>query len=137
MQMNQLGVVNHPAQGTYLKALFLCSAGILRSATASYVFSREPYNWNTRNAGCTKSYALINVDDRLLEWADRIFFMEMDNYAELSLDHPEYMEWYKHKMHILSIPDDYPYREEELVRALTKQVDAVMLQVSQTPQEVV
>src|SRR5690242_3223535 len=73
---NQLANVHNFYQGSSLKVLFLCSAGLLRSATAAHVFSAEPYNWNTRSAGVSIEYALNPVNEALLEWADAVYCME-------------------------------------------------------------
>ena len=40
---------NNPYQGTDKKLLFVCSAGLLRSATAANLFAKKGYN--TRGCG--------------------------------------------------------------------------------------
>lgn len=53
---NESGVVHNPYQGKDKKVLFVCSAGILRSATAARIYGRK---YNTRCAGTGLDYALI------------------------------------------------------------------------------
>ena len=122
--MNKLANCQNSYQGKYHKALFLCSAGLLRSATASSIFSGKPYNFNTRNAGTTESYALVDVSIVLLVWAEGIYLMEDNNYRELQrFMHeegctPEFVAIVNAKAHVLNIPDNFAYRDPKLVRLL-------------------
>ncbi len=81
---NQLANVHNRYQGNTPKVLFLCSAGLLRSATAAHTFSSPPYNWNTRTAGVEIEYALNPVNEALLEWADEIYVMQADHALALA-----------------------------------------------------
>lgn len=121
----QFSNVSNRFQGTYKRALFLCSAGLLRSATAAHVFSAEPYNWNTRTAGVELSYALNPVNGPLLVWADIIYCME-PRHSQALLDlfpnlYPEIVD----KIRILNIPDHFRYRDVELVQRLQAAIDNV------------
>lgn len=122
--MNKLANCQNSYQGKYHKALFLCSAGLLRSATAASIFSGKPYNFNTRNAGTTTSYALIDVSIVLLVWADGIYLMEEANCRELNRfmeDNncdPAFQRLVQAKCHVLNIPDNFAYRDPKLVRLL-------------------
>lgn len=58
-------IAQNPYQGQYKRVLCVCSGGILRSPTAAWVFSNEPYSFNTRAAG-TESFALIRLDPALI-----------------------------------------------------------------------
>lgn len=60
-QSNRAFVVGNSAQGRFRKVLCVCSAGVLRSPTAAWVFSNAPFNCNTRSAG-TEDCALVRVD---------------------------------------------------------------------------
>ena len=122
--MNQLANVHNRYQGKYKKVLFVCSAGLLRSATAAHVFSAEPYNFNTRTAGVAIEYALNPVNEALLEWADHIFLMEQEHYD--TLEHSfgsEDMADYKAKMTVLNIPDNFEYRNPKLISLLKEKVE--------------
>lgn len=111
--MNRLANATNPYQGKTKKVLCLCSAGLLRSPTAAFVLSIDPFNYNTRAAGVTEEYALIPVDDVLLNWADEIVVMEpwMSGYVGDHLD----------KTVILNVKDTYAYRDPELIKEIIKQ----------------
>lgn len=122
--MNQLANVHNRYQGAYKKVLFVCSAGLLRSATAAHVFSAEPYNFNTRTAGVALEYALNPVNEALLEWADHIFLMEQEHYDTLEEGFgSEVMDDYKAKMTVLDIPDRFEYRNPKLIALLKEKVE--------------
>ncbi len=121
-------------QGSYKRVLCVCSAGVLRSATAAVVLSQEPYNFNTRCVG-VEHYALTPVNDALLYWADEIVCM--------TAEHAEKIEYALYNTTVtppkwpyeknlgmtpilcLHIPDDYPYREAELIELIKDRYDKV------------
>ena len=72
------GVVNNPFQGKDKKVVFVCSMGILRSATAARLYGHK---YNTRSAG-THGEALIQLSPNLLGWADEIVFVNEENYKQ-------------------------------------------------------
>jgi predicted protein tyrosine phosphatase len=106
--MNRLGNSKNSFQGGYKRVLCVCSAGLLRSPTAAVVLSQAPFNYNTRAAGLEKTYALINVDEVLLHWADEIVCMtdEQKEVLETRTDKP---------VICLGIRDSYAYRDPELI----------------------
>lgn len=112
MDRNRLHNIKNQFQGPYKKVLCVCSAGLLRSPTAAVVLSQEPFNFNTRAAGIG-DYALVKVDDVLLEWADEIVCMDMDQVEQL-------VKMTDKVITCLEIPDKYDYRQPELV-ALIKE----------------
>ena len=103
--------LHNKAQGSYKRVLCVCTGGILRSATAAEILSREPYNMNTRCAGITSEWSLIPVSERLLEWADEIVCFEQWHEAKLRqiTDKP---------IHNLDIYDGYTFRNPMLVRLI-------------------
>lgn len=114
--MNRLGNCSNPYQGTNKRVLCVCSAGLLRSPTAAFVLSQEPYNYNTRAAGITEEYALIVVDDVLLEWADEIVCMNVGQQKELMSKLKE-MQLKKPVLN-LDIPDSFAYRDPKLIKLI-------------------
>jgi len=116
--MNQLGNVRNYHQGSYKRVLFVCSAGLLRSATAAHVFSGDPYNWNTRTAGADNEYALNPVNEALLAWADVVYLMEPEHLEYLERTFQDILDLYKSKIRVLDIPDRYPYRDPALIEFL-------------------
>jgi len=111
------GIHSNSFQGDYKRVLTVCSAGILRSATAAHILCGDPWNFNTRNAG-TASYALIPVTEDLLQWADEIVCMEDEHreYVEQKLE-----EWMLPAKPIvtLDIEDIYEYRDDRLIKLIS------------------
>jgi len=130
--MNQIATLYNRYQMGFTKVLFACSAGILRSPTASHIFAQEPYNWNTRAAGCESSYALVPVTLPLIMWADYVYLMEDYHLTHLEQVFGDALEQYKHKIVILGIPDTYAYMDTELVKLLKETVDAHQLSVKES-----
>lgn len=107
---------NNPYQGTDERWLFVCSAGILRSATAANLFAKKGYN--TRSCGSAE-YALIPFSENLKQWADRIFFMTDGNQQEV-ISHGFDLDG--EFVTILNIQDDYNYNNPELIKLLEEKV---------------
>lgn len=111
---------SNPLQGDYFRALFVCSAGLLRSATAATLGSQ--YGLNTRNCGSAE-YALIPLSANLICWADRIFFVNRENYLFSCIKfayEAELHEMIKNKAVVWDIPDEYNYMQPELVEIIEK-----------------
>lgn len=94
---------------------------MLRSPTAAWLLSHDPYNFNTRAAG-TEDYALIAVDEALLIWADRIVVMEA-HHEEKVLRRLKIFGLDK-SVQVLGIPDNYYYRQPELIKLITANFDS-------------
>lgn len=106
---NQLGNSKNPYQGDAIKALCVCSAGLLRSPTiAKYLTSK---GYNTRACGTSQEYALIPISEALLEWADEIHVVkEQEDYIRgLIKDYGTEV-----KVVVLNIPDSYGTFDENL-----------------------
>lgn len=113
---------NNPYQGGDKRLLFVCSAGLLRSATGANLYAKEGYN--TRNCG-THDYALIPLSNNLIFWADRIFFVNKENYQQALKTFgnlPSTIGEMQSKSQVLDIPDDYPYNHPTLIKLLKEQV---------------
>jgi predicted protein tyrosine phosphatase len=104
-------------QGKDKKVLFVCSVGILRSATGARMYAQK---YNTRAAG-SEHYALIPVTGDLLIWADEIIFVNKENYKSVAdvFDMTEIDP----KVKILNIPDQYPYMDVELQKHFKEQYE--------------
>lgn len=120
--MNRLATSHNQYQGKYKRVLCVCSAGVLRSPTAAFVLSLEPYNFNTRAAGITKEYALVPVDDVLLNWADEVVFMQEWQRMEAIERFPDAMDGKATK--VLNIDDMYEYRDPALIEIVKAAYDA-------------
>lgn len=107
-------ITKNPYQGNFPKVLFVCSAGILRSPTAAH-WAAANCGWNTRSAGCIYGdEAGIPVSQGLIEWADKIYVMEQVHAEILVSDFNVRAD----KIDILNIPDQYEYRQPELIEIL-------------------
>lgn len=109
-------------QGDYKKVLCVCTAGLLRSPTAAWVLSNDPYNYNTRACGIEKKYALIHLNEGLIFWANEIVCMNNDIYEELNFLYPTQIES-KQTLN-LDIPDNFAYRDEKLIEMIKEKYNA-------------
>ncbi len=115
---------DNPFQGNFKRALFVCSAGLLRSATGASVANKH-FHMNTRNCG-SEYYALIPISVNLIHWANVIFFVNEDNFNSalrtFDLD-TEILDQLRDKSVIWDIPDQYDYNHPELVKIITSELD--------------
>lgn len=113
---------NNPYQGNDKKVLFVCSMGILRSATAARIYSSK---YNTRSAG-TYDEALIPLTVMLVEWAEEIVFVNKANYDAACHKFKKLEEIHSKVMRgiVLNIPDAYPHMAPEIIDALKEQYDS-------------
>jgi len=116
---NRLGNAKNMYQTGVKKVLCICSAGLLRSPTMAVVLSQPPYNYNTRAAGVSIEYALIPVDDVLIHWADEIVCVEERIKDALVAD----FDVDNTSIKVLNIPDNYEYRNPELIELIKEQYD--------------
>lgn len=106
-------------QGPWPRVLTVCSAGLLRSPTLAWVLSNEPYNCNVRPAGSHHEYALVPIDQVLCDWAQRVVFVNPENYhrtQRLGLKLPD-------AVYVLNVPDRYEFRNAELVKAIHAELE--------------
>lgn len=99
-----------------MDVLFVCSVGMLRSATAARHFN-QTLGWNTRCAG-SKDYAIQPVHENTLNWADRIYFMKQEN-----LDDCRRFDFDRDKAIVLDIEDHYTYMQPALIDLLESKID--------------
>lgn len=113
---NRMHNCHNPYQGQLKKVLCVCSAGLLRSPTIAWVLSQEPFNFNTRSVGSVSEFALIPLDMVHLHWADEIVVVEKSqkDLVENLMPDPMYKAK-KNKIHCLDIPDNYAFRDPELI----------------------
>ncbi len=111
---------NH-SQGSTKRVLFVCSAGLLRSATAATIASQM--GMNARNCG-SENYALIPLSVNLIMWAKNgIYFVNEYNYLS-ALDSfmfdPECHRLIKERAVVWDIEDDFNYMDPHLVKTITE-----------------
>lgn len=113
----------NPYQGNSERWLFVCSAGLLRSPTGAALAVQRGIN--ARSCGSDSHYALIPCSANLINWADRIVFVNEENYFELLgnfADYPHLAEQIKYKAKVLDIPDEFEYMDPKLQEAFNTQL---------------
>lgn len=115
------GAAANPYQGSDKKVLFVCSMGILRSATAARLYGRK---YNTRSAG-TYADALIPVTPLLLNWADEIVFVNEQNFKQVSRVAAYVDEMSGKPVKVLDIPDMYEHMHPALIDAFEQQYEVL------------
>lgn len=120
-RMNALWNCKNPFQGNALKVLTVCSAGLLRSpSVATYLTISKGYN--CRAVG-VHDYALIQIDDVLLEWADVVVFMQEEHKNAVQRKRKLNAKLKEKKCIVLDIPDNFEYCNEELMKIVADRVD--------------
>lgn len=117
---NRLANVTNRFQTPTHRVLCVCSAGLLRSPTAANVLHQE-YGFNTRAAGIAVEYALIPVDEALIEWADEIVWVERDVFEEGKQAFDLLLADKTNT--VLAIPDRYEWNHPELRAIIKEQYD--------------
>jgi predicted protein tyrosine phosphatase len=104
----------NPNQGIFERVLCVCSAGLLRSPSVAAVMAARGC-YNTRAAGLEKDFALIPVDDVLLEWADSVVVMDFTQAERIS-------EVFDGPIYNFSLPDEYEYMHPDLVSLIEQRI---------------
>jgi predicted protein tyrosine phosphatase len=127
MSRNQEGVVFNRWQGDAVKALFVCSAGILRSPTAALHFAKTK-GWNTRAVGDNEEFALIPVSEALMFWADIVFVMSVDQ--KIHLKH-KFGQSFEGRIFVMNIEDNFGFMESDLVKYLEASMEHLTPEVEE------
>lgn len=94
--------------------LFVCSRNQWRSPTAENIYRNHP-SVNVRSGG-TSSSARRKVTGGDIQWADIIFVMETEHKTRLQ---SKFRSLLVGKIiHVLDIPDEYRYMDEQLIADL-------------------
>jgi predicted protein tyrosine phosphatase len=116
-RQNALWNCKNPYQGKYKRVLTICSAGLLRSPTIAW-YIQSVSDYNCRAAGM-HDYALVHVDDVLVEWADLIICTDEDKYITLM---NQYEDRIGDKPVLnFNIPDIYEYKNPDLIKIIEEQ----------------
>ena len=99
--------------------LFVCSKNQWRSPTAERIYQKD-VRCQVRSAG-TSSKAQRRVNAKDLAWADLVFVMEKRHRALLRQRFPDEMN--DVELHVLDIPDDYPFMDPELIQLLKTSIE--------------
>ncbi len=114
------GVVANPYQGTDKKVLFVCSMGILRSATGARLYAKK---YNTRSCGSWDD-ALIPLSPILIAWANEIVFVNKENYKN-AVDKYGDEVFKETPTKVLDIPDQHPHMHPALIKEFELQYEPV------------
>ena len=102
-------------QGQAPRWLFVCSAGLLRSPTGAALAIQRGIN--ARSCGSNFNYALIPCSANLINWAQKIVFVNKENLWQLEdnfLGHKDLLEQIEQKQIVLNIPDNFEYMDPQL-----------------------
>lgn len=102
--------------------LFVCSRNQWRSPTAEQVWRKHPC-LPVRSGG-TSPNAKHPVSAKDLSWAQVIFVMEEKHKSRLVAEYRRLLE--NKPLHVLDIPDEYKYMDEELVVLVRQSVGAIL-----------
>ncbi len=119
VMMESSAPFDNPFQGRDKKVLFVCSAGILRSATGARIYASK---YNTRAVG-SENYALIPVTSDLLLWADQIVFVNPENHQKVAFKYD--LDTFKAEIKVLNIPDHYEHMHPELIKIFIEQYEPI------------
>jgi predicted protein tyrosine phosphatase len=111
-KFNQLGNSQNPYQGTSVKALCICSAGLLRSPTIAKYLTGKGYN--TRAVGIAEDYALVPLSTALVNWADEIHVVREQHQALLRELMEENIGYDVNDIYVYDIPDCHGTFSSEL-----------------------
>jgi predicted protein tyrosine phosphatase len=101
-----------------IRALFVCHYNRRRSATAERFFAKDP-SLDVRSAG-TSPEAMVQVNERMLDWADVVFVMDDEQRAALTRAFPRHPA--VARIVNLDIKDDYHFLDPDLVALLKERV---------------
>jgi predicted protein tyrosine phosphatase len=102
--------------------LFVCSKNQWRSPTAEALYRKHP-SLAVRSAG-TSSSARHQLSGDDIQWAEVIFVMEEKHGRRIRADHGQLLAG--KTIHVLDIPDDYKYMDQELIDLLTTSVGSIL-----------
>lgn len=102
--------------------LFICSKNQWRSPTGEQVWKNHPEVF-TRSAG-TSPKARRTVTAKDIQWSDIVFVMEQEHKSRLKAQFTRLLD-YK-DIHVLDIPDEYQYMDEELIEMIKQSVSSYL-----------
>ena len=108
--------MSHTAQAK--RVLFVCRLNRHRSATAERIFCKRN-DLDVRSAG-TEEDALVQVNARMIEWADIIFAMDRLQVEALRRMFPAHPAL--ERVVCLDIPDEFVFLQPTLVEMLNERV---------------
>jgi predicted protein tyrosine phosphatase len=106
--------------------LFVCSKNQWRSPTAEAIY-RGDERISVRSRGTTRAAVqAIRASD--IAWADAILVMENKHRQRILSDFPDESKF--KSMHVLDIPDDYQFMDDELVELIRSAAEPIIAAMS-------
>ncbi len=107
---------------TKVNILFVCSKNQWRSPTAEAIYRRDE-RVSVRSRGTAKAAVqTIRSDD--IAWADVILVMEDKHQQRILADFPGEAKF--KPMHVLDIPDDYQFMDDELEELIRSAAEPII-----------
>lgn len=116
---NQVGNSQNPYQGDAVKALCICSAGLLRSPTIAKYLTGLGYN--TRAVGIAEDYALVPLSTALVHWADEIHVVKEQHSTLITELFEAKLDFPMENIYIYDIPDSHGTFSPELEEMIDEQ----------------
>jgi hypothetical protein len=112
---NTTAPYSNPYQTSRPRWLFVCSAGLLRSPTGAALAVQ--HGINSRSCGSNFNYALVPCSANLINWADKIIFVNRENLWQIEdnlVGHKDLLEQIEQKQILINIPENFEYMDPEL-----------------------
>jgi predicted protein tyrosine phosphatase len=117
-----LGICGCDTKTKMQKLLFVCSQNKWRSLTAEKIFENLE-DYSVKSAG-TENGARVKITAGLIGWAEIIFVMEKKHRSRIQEKYGESLS--DKPLHVLNIPDDYQFMDEELIEILEGKVGEII-----------
>lgn len=107
---------------TKIKLLFVCSRNQWRSPTGEKLYQKDA-RVEARSRGTARG-AVRPLTSSDLQWADLVLVMEQKHLRYIT---SHFAKLVQHKsIHVLDIPDDYRFMDDELVEAIRSAVEPLI-----------
>ncbi len=104
---------NENDDGTMKKLLFVCEGNAQRSPTFEIWFKKYKPEYEVKSTGTAYGYP-ERLSEELLEWADKVFLMDLEQEMFMSRKFPEFVS----KCEIIGCSDQYPRESPQLNRLI-------------------
>lgn len=105
-----------------VNVLFVCSMNQWRSPTAEKIYADHPA-LSVRSRGISRK-AVRKLTSGDLKWADTICVMERKHRNKIESTFPGEVRYTQ--IHVLEIPDEYRFMDDELIELIKQTVDPLL-----------